>query len=281
MLTSVNARRQTSSAWESWERLHITFTGDRVPWSPWSALSGGQLMSPHIPGHSQASTLSTFLHPVPHISSHCLHSEWPHRIHEAKWEKWHSTELNHCPLINYVLHKSPNIWLTYDSLQLSFISPGITQPSVIPPTARGPDLPEEKIAEIENFPTWLRLLRCQILPAAGDGGVCCIGGPLPLLWPWCQCLAPGTVDTKWDGARVCLIANHSHIPRLGPPVNPTLKEKSFSSRSRKQSTDNNKKATDDWLRLRAHSLLTCVSFCSFNQYLLRSASTGLRVRNSR
>ena len=144
------------------------------------------------------------------------------------------------------------------SLQLSFVSPGITPPSVIPPTARGSDLPGEKIAEIREFPNLqvaqMRAelqLRCQIF--LHDGSVCCIRCPLPLLWPWwCQCWPPGpwTLSGMGPGSQSNCQPFPHPTPRLSP-VNPTLKEKSFSSVSpRKQSTDNNKKAADDWLRLR-------------------------------
>ena len=66
MLTSVNARRQTSSGWESWAQSGFSSLSLETEF-PWPVTGdGGQLMSPHT-GHSQASTLSTFQ--VSHISS--------------------------------------------------------------------------------------------------------------------------------------------------------------------------------------------------------------------
>ena len=85
--------------------------------------------------------------------------------------------------------------------------------------------------------------------------VCCIGGPLPLLWPPCHCqpLALGLWTMNMPGLSNSK-TNYSHIPSLFPPVNLTLKEKVFLvSRSYKQSTDSNKNATDDWLTLRDHT----------------------------
>ena len=85
--------------------------------------------------------------------------------------------------------------------------------------------------------------------------VCCIGGPLPLLWPPCHCqpLALGLWTMNMPGLSNSK-TNYSHIPSLFPPVNLTLKEKVFLvSLSYKQSTDSNKNATDDWLTLRDHT----------------------------
>ena len=147
------------------------------------------------------------------------------------------------------------------------LPPGITQPSAMPPTAWGLGWPGEKIAEIKEF---LNLAQMRAETGPGLMVVCCIGGPLPLLWPLVSMSA-------WDCGqwlcRDCLMATlFPHPTPLSACQPDTDREKRNLFRLSllcKQSTDNNKEPTDDWLTLRARSL-DDVGFCS-----LTNISRGL------